>query len=272
MDTDFLYKKILPEVKNIATEVGRFQMRHFRSMNEEQQESKAQRELVSFVDVESEKLIKERLDLLIQNAGFYGEESGQSGNQDLVWVVDPLDGTTNFLCGLDLFSISIALVYEGDPILGVVARPATGDLYYAVKGHGFYRNGIAIEERTPRPMHKCLIGTGMPFRSPDCRQAYWPCADEVLENSLGMRRFGSAALDLSFLAAGYLQGFWEIDLQPYDVAAGLLFLNESHCQYSRFSGEDYQIFGDRTFVAGIPDCYKTLQEITHRHFQELGIK
>ena len=272
MDTAFLYKKILPEVKRIATEAGRFQMQHFRSMPEEQQESKALRELVSFVDIESEKLIIKQLKKLIPNAGFHGEESGKSGNQEFVWVIDPLDGTTNFLCGLEQFSISIALVDNSTPLLGVVTRPTSGDIYYAVKDHGYYRNGIAIEARTPQSMEKCLIGTGMPFRSPDCRKAYWKCADEVLDNSLGIRRFGSAALDLAYLAAGYFQGFWETDLQPYDVAAGLVFLNESNCQYSRFSGKDYDLFSHRTFVAGIPDCYDTLQAITHRHYQKLEIQ
>ena len=121
---------------DLAREVGRFQMKHFRSMPEGADDMKAVRETVSFIDVESEKMLQAGLLPLVKGAGFYGEESGKSGSQELVWIVDPLDGTTNFLSGFDQFTISLALVKNGEPILGVIYKPVSDEVYSCIKGQG----------------------------------------------------------------------------------------------------------------------------------------
>lgn len=247
--------------------VGEFQLRHFRKMPEHAGDMKAVRETVSFVDVESEQMLLAGLLPLVENAGFYGEESGKSGSQDLVWIVDPLDGTTNYLSGLDQFSVSVALVRHGQPILGVVHKPFSGEIYACVRGCGVSYNG---EIRTPSQPDAeavdALFSTGFPYRSPDVAGQFFEAAAEILTLGRGIRRSGSAALDVAQLAMGWHQGFWETDLQPYDVAAGILMMEENGIIVSNHHGEPYDMFTDRIMVAGLPKVYAKLLDAVARAY------
>ena len=258
---------VLPQCINIVEKASAFQMQHFRMMPSGADDQKAVRELVSFVDVESEKILMEGLMPLVDGAGFYGEESGKTGSQDLVWIVDPLDGTTNYLSGLDHFSISVALVQNGEPILGIVHKPFTKETFSSVKGNGVHYNGKLLDKvSTTFPASDALFVTGFPYRSTDLAPAFFTCADEVLTIGRGIRRFGSAALDVSFLCAGWSQGFWETDLQPYDIAAGILFLLENGCIVTNEQGAPYDMFNDRIFVAALPQVHPILQQTVAKHY------
>lgn len=259
------HQQILQQCVNLAREVGMFQMKHFRCMpgtgEDGLGEIKTLRETVSFVDVESEKRLSAGLLPLVDGAGFYGEESGQSGSQELVWIVDPLDGTTNYLSGLDHFSISIALVDHGQTVLALVCKPSNDEVYSCIRGQGVYYQGElrkpAFEEVSE---NEALFMTGFPYRSPDVSDSFFEAAAKVLTLGRGIRRSGSAALDVANLSMGWVQGFWETDLQPYDIAAGILMMQENGVLVTNHRGEPYDMFKDRVMVAALPGVHPVLLE------------
>lgn len=251
----------------LCREAGQFQMQHFRRQPPGSGDEKSTNEYVSWVDVETERMLQTGLRAIYSDAGFYGEESGRSGDQDRCWLVDPLDGTSNYLSGVDFFSISIALVINGLPEVGVIHKPSTGEFFTAIRGQGARHNERVLPLNAPLPLSRALIGTGFPYRSPDSNDAFFTCAKDVLRHSRGIRRFGSAALDLSYVAAGYLQGFWEVDLRPYDVAAALLMLSETGCACENGRGKSYNMFQDRIFVTGLPGVLEDLSKIVQQHYQ-----
>ena len=268
--------ELLKKVEEIVRSVARFQMEHFRKVSVGAEGMKAARETVSFVDVESERLLKEALMPLVEGAGFFGEESGKEGSQKLAWVVDPLDGTTNYLSGLDHFSISVALVEDGQPILGVVHRPSTGESLAAVLGEGCSRLDSRYAEGWQKmpppdahfPAQEALFMTGFPYRSQDLEDAFFGAAPEALILGRGIRRSGSAALDLAYLGMGWLQGFWESDLQPYDVAAALLMMKENGIVATNEKGEPFNMMSDRIIVAGLPKVHAALLPVIARHYKK----
>ncbi len=262
-------QSLLDRVCQLTARVGDWQLSRFRQLPPGQGDQKQAREFVSSVDLTSEQMLLAELQQLVPEAGFFAEESGKSGSESLCWVVDPLDGTTNFLSGLDQFSISVALLERGKPVLGVVYRPASGDCFRAVSGGGLRHNDRQIGDAGALELTQSLIGTGFPYRSPDMAPAFFPCAQELLYQCRGIRRMGSAALDLSYVACGYLQGFWETDLQPYDVAAGLLFLAETGCLISNEQGQPWDMQRDRLLICGWPAVQPALQQIVSRHYQPL---
>ncbi|MGJ8656960.1 MAG: inositol monophosphatase family protein [Akkermansiaceae bacterium] len=247
-------------VRDLVRKVGEFQMGYFRRMDSGATEVKSLRETVSFVDVESEKMLQEGLMPLVEGAGFYGEESGRSGAQDLVWIVDPLDGTTNFLSGLDQFSVSVALVENGVPVFGVVYKPFSKELYEGEQGEGVRYNGELMKPRMISEPGEAIFMTGFPYRSPERAEGFFKAAAKILTLGRGIRRSGSAALDVAQLSLGWVQGFWETDLQPYDVAAGLVMLRENGIIVSNENGEDFNMFTDTLMVAGQPVVHGALLE------------
>lgn len=258
---------ILPKSLETVARAAAFQLQHFRSMPAGADNQKDAREMVSFVDVESEKILLDGLLPLVEGAGFFGEESGKTGSQDLVWVVDPLDGTTNYLSGLDHYSISIALVENGQPIFGIVHKPMTKETWSCIKGHGLHYNAEPVETVSQSLTAKdALFVTGFPYRSQDIAKNFFACADEVLVTGRGIRRTGSAALDVCNVSCGWYQGFWESDLQPYDIAAGMLFMEENGCIVTNVDGGPYNMFEDRIMVAGLPKVQQTLREIVAKHY------
>ncbi len=253
--TEDLLEKVIAVVKSVAT----FQMKHFRVMPSGSTDVKALRETVSFVDLESEKMIYEGLTTLLPKAGFYGEETGQSGSKDLMWMVDPLDGTTNFLSGQDHFSISVALVSEGESLLGVVMKPFSDEIYSVIKSHGVCYNGVVSQPNDLDPeVSESLFITGFPYRSPAVAEGFFKTAAEVLVLGQGIRRSGSAALDLAQLSMGWVQGFWETDLQPYDIAASMLMAEEYGAVVTNERGERYDMFNDKLMVVGFPKVHVEL--------------
>mgnify|MGYP001828095608 CR=1 FL=1 len=232
---------------------------------------KAVRETVSFVDVESEKMLHQGLMPLVDGAGFFGEETGKSGSQDLVWIVDPIDGTTNYLSGLDAFCVSIALVENGEPILGVVYKPNSDEVYASTKGQGVLYNGAITKPALPDiATSDALFFTGFPYRSPDVADQFFTAAAEILTLGRGIRRSGSAALDVANLSLGWLQGFWETDLQPYDVAAGILMMKENGVLVTNGKGEPYDMFSDRLMVAALPNVHPALLNAVQNAYIELS--
>lgn len=259
---------VLTQVEVVVAEVAKFQLQYFRAMPEDATNVKALRETVSFVDVESEKILSKGLMPLVEGAGFYGEETGKTGSQDLVWIVDPLDGTTNFLSGVDLFSVSVALVKDGKPILGVVCKPFSGEVFSALKGAGVRYNGKLSKPANADPETvNALFVTGFPYRSPAVAEGFYRAAASALTLGRGIRRSGSAAIDVAQISMGWLQGFWETDLQPYDIAAAMLMAEENGVVVTNGTGDDYDMFTDNLMVVGFPKVHADLLEVVRAGYQ-----
>ena len=251
---------LIKEIRQIAEKTAAYQMKEFRKFPTGYGSEKDQKEYVSEIDVNSEEIIKEGLSRLLPEAGFFGEESGRTGSRETYWIVDPLDGTTNYLSGIDHFSVSIALYTENSLKAGLVLKSSTNDAYYAEKGHGAFHNDKKLKPIETMKPSSSLICTGFPYRSPDLRQNFYQCCDQVLSFSRGLRRTGSAALDIAMLAAGYFQGFWESDLQAYDAAAALAILEENGGKWSSTNHGEYTLGETRLFVAGWDETFTRLHD------------
>ncbi len=239
------------QVAVVLKDVGQVQLREFRRSQVVQ--AKGRNDLVSEVDKACETMLFERLSILGPKAAFLGEEYGfRHGASDWCWVVDPIDGTTNFLHGLDMFSISVGLCYKNEPKLGVVYRPYTGDLFLASEGQGAFMNEKLLPMLKPKSFSESLIAMGFPFKSEELYQPFFTASAEVLRGARDMRRCGSAALDLCFVAAGTFQGFWECDLSPYDIAGAIPLLKEVGAFTWDLQGENYVLGEGRFFIAGNP--------------------
>jgi myo-inositol-1(or 4)-monophosphatase len=261
---------LLAAVITLCRTVGDYQLHQFRRLSPGSGNEKDAREFVSDIDIDSENMLKEALFKLLPEAGFYGEETGHEGSAELRWIIDPIDGTTNFLSGLDQFCISVALEVSGRSELGVVWRPASAEDFSAIRGQGFWHRGIPCRQAGSLILGQALIGTGFPYRSADLADPFFGCARDVLYRCRGIRRFGSAALDLAYVATGFLQGFWESDLKPYDVAAALLFLDESGCRVSNEQGRPYSPYRDRILVCGFPGVHAELQPLIAKYYRTDG--
>jgi myo-inositol-1(or 4)-monophosphatase len=203
-------------------------------------ESKQRNDFVSEVDRQAEHAIIDILRRAYPDHQFLGEESGDSGQTESAyrWIIDPLDGTTNFLHSLPHYSVSIALEYQGRIELGVIYNPSNQELYTAERGGGAFLNNRRIRVAGLRNLEGALLGTGFPFRPEQDLDAYLKTFRALHGPLAGIRRAGSAALDLAYVAAGRLDGYWEFGLQPWDIAAGVLMVRESGGVVVDFSGKE----------------------------------
>lgn len=200
--------------------------------------SKAQNDFVTEVDQKAEMTIIEIISRAYPNHSFLGEESGHSGESDYLWIIDPLDGTTNFLHGFPQFAVSIALQYKGEITQAVVYDPISQELFTASKGEGAQLNNRRLRVTPRKGLQGALLGTGFPFKQQQHLDIYLETFKALFPDTAGIHRPGSAALDLAYLAAGRLDGFWEIGLNPWDIAAGVLLVKEAGGMIGDFSGGD----------------------------------
>ena len=187
---------------------------------------------VTHVDREAEARIVENIRNAFPDHGILAEEAASAPDAvreaaEWLWVVDPLDGTTNFLHGYPMYCASVALLHDGAPVAAAVASSATGEEWAAVRGGGAFRNGQRIHVSETSQFGRALIGTGFPFKIPHVIDRYLQQFHAVISKVSDIRRAGSAALDLCHLASGYFDGFWELDLKPWDYAAGTLIVREA---------------------------------------------
>ena len=217
-------------------------------------EEKELNSLVSYVDKEAEKILVQGLDGLIPGSGFLTEEDTDdlTGGK-YTWIIDPLDGTTNFLNKVPHFGVSVALQHENDLVLGVVKEVNSGDEWTAVKGKGAYMNGTQTSVNS-KPFYDILVATGFPYSNDHDYEAYFKILKEWLTRTRGLRRFGSAALDLCFVACGRYGAYYEATLNAWDVAAGTLIAQEAGAIVSDFSGKNDYLFG-REIIAASPKVY-----------------
>ncbi|MDD2545744.1 MAG: inositol monophosphatase [Burkholderiaceae bacterium] len=217
-------------------------------------------DFVSEVDHASEQIIIETLLTAYPGHGILAEESGsQYGAKDseFVWIIDPLDGTTNFLHGFPVYCVSIALAVKGKIEQAVIYDPSRNDLFTATKGRGAYMNERRIRVSKRTQLKECLISTGFPFRPGDNFKNYLAMMSDVMQRTAGLRRPGAAALDLAYVAAGFTDGFFETGLSIWDVAAGSLLVTEAGGLIGNFTGES-DFMEQRECMAGAPRIYGQL--------------
>ena len=210
-------------------------------------------DLVTEADRASEDLIVRELRAAFPESGILAEEGGRQGaSAGDLWVVDPLDGTTNFAHGLPIWSVSIALVRDGQPVVGVVLDPSRDECFTAARGHGARLNGERIRISECAELERALLVTGFPY---DVRTAAANNLDHFaafMAQARAVRRLGSAAIDLCWVAAGRFDGFWELKLKPWDLAAGALIVEEAGGVVCDFDGGPLDVFGVEIVAAGAP--------------------
>jgi len=224
-------------------------------------------DFVTEVDRASEQAIIDTLLTAYPDHGILGEETGTeygNRNSDYVWIIDPLDGTTNFIHGFPVYCVSIALAVRGRIEQAVVYDPTRNDLFTATRGRGAFLNERRIRVSKRTMLRDSLISTGFPFRPGDNLQHYLAMLGDVMERASGLRRPGAAALDLAYVAAGFADGFFETGLSPWDVAAGSLLVTEAGGLVGNFTGES-DFLEQRECLAGNPRIYGQLVGILGKY-------
>lgn len=233
-----------------AKEAGHFLLHKFASESTLTIDTKAINDFVTDVDRESEKMIVSRLTEEFPEYGIMAEETDVTleHSDAPYWIIDPLDGTTNFIHSYPMFCVCIALYRNNDPLVGVVYDPVRDELFSASSGGGAYVNDTPISVSRRLKMKDSLIGTGFPFRNFPIIDKYYECFSQILRNCRGIRRAGAAGIDLAYVACARLDGFWEHGLQPWDLAAGALLILEAGGRLTDFLGGADYLFG-RTCIA-----------------------
>ncbi len=227
---------------------------------------------VTEVDHASEAAIIETLLTAYPGHGILAEESGsQHGAKDseFVWIIDPLDGTTNFIHGFPVYCVSIALAVRGKIEQAVIFDPSRNDLFTSTKGRGAYLNERRIRVSKRTQLKECLVSTGFPFRPGDNFKNYLSMMGDVMQRTAGLRRPGAAALDLAYVAAGYTDGFFETGLNIWDVAAGSLLVTEAGGLVGNFTGES-DFLEQKECLAGSPRIYGQLVQILGKYSKFAG--
>ncbi|PKV67258.1 inositol monophosphatase family protein [Pontibacter ramchanderi] len=252
----------------IVKRVGAFIKHEAASFDRGRVELKGFNNLVSYVDKEAEKQLVEALRELFPEAGFITEEeTDNTRGERFNWIIDPLDGTTNFTHGLPLYSVSVALLDGDEVVLGIVYEINKDECFYATKGHGAFLNDSPIQVSAAEGLKDSLIATGFPYYEFGLTQQYLQVLGAFMGKSHGVRRLGSAALDLAYVAVGRFEGFFEFNLNAWDVAGGAIIVQEAGGHVSKFTaGGDY-VFG-REIVASNGKIHHEMLDTIAEHWKE----
>ncbi len=254
---------LLHLAQGAALAAGRLQRESFEK--EVEIRHKGEIDLVTEIDLASERLIAD----ILSSSGLpiLGEEEAKTEATGTYWLVDPLDGTTNYAHGFPWFAPSIALMQDKEPVLGVVYHVMTDELFWAQKGNGAFLNGRQLRVSQTRALGEALLATGFPYNVHQKPTQVLGAFGEFLTRAQGIRRAGAAALDLAYVACGRFDGFWEMLLKPWDTAAGVLLVREAGGQVTDFLGQDFDPFVPHV-VASNGRLHKELVEITARYLPE----
>lgn len=238
------FEHICLETVKIAKAAGQYIKDKRTDFSPERVETKGLHDFVSHVDRETEQIIVDKLMALLPGSGFIAEEgTGTFLNEGYNWIIDPLDGTTNFIHGLSPFAVSIALSKDNKLLLGVVYEVSLNECFYSWVGAPAYLNGTIIKVSPIKKVDDSLIATGFPYYNYGRLEQYMKTMEFFMRHSHGLRRLGSAATDLAYVACGRFDAFYEYGLQPWDVAAGAFLVQQAGGQVSDFTGTENYIFG-----------------------------
>ncbi|MEY2963910.1 MAG: hypothetical protein RL754_1171 [Bacteroidota bacterium] len=258
--------QICHETESIAREAGallRIQQQNFSS---DRIEIKSLNALVSYVDINTEKLLVKRLGALLPEAGFLTEEGTtiQDQNKEYYWVIDPLDGTTNFMHGLPIYSVSIALMKGNEPVIGVVYEVGMDECFAAYKGGGARLNGNTIAVSPTSDLAHTLLATGFPYYDFSNVQGFQDTLEHFYPRTRGIRRIGTAAVDLAYTACGRFDGYFEYGLSPWDVAAGILLVLEAGGVVCDFNGGEAPI-QSKSLVATNKNAFEAVFSVVNNY-------
>ena len=268
--TDNQLKQLCLSVTALTKDVRKFILGERKIFLQSSIEKKGHNDLVSYVDKTAEERIVKRLKELLPEAGFYTEEStDNTKGEKYNWVIDPLDGTTNFIHGLPCFCISIALLEKDELILGVVHELNLDECFYAWKTGGAFLNGNPISVSKIDKLSDSLIATGFPYHNYDKMVPYMKVFDWCMRNTHGLRRLGSAAADLAYVACGRFEAFYEYGLNAWDVAGGAIIVKEAGGIVTDFKGKNTYIFGGE-LIASNTGVYRVMLEVIDAEFRKEG--
>ncbi len=255
-------------VRTAVHGVGSFIREEAQGFTPDKIEYKGLNDLVSYVDKTAEEMLVEKLSGILPEAGFITEEATiRKTGPEFNWIIDPLDGTTNFIHGIPTFAISIALQRGEDLVSGVVYEINRDEMFYAWEGGGAYLTGKPIRVSGATDISSTLLATGFPYYDFERQEQYLQAFSELMRSCHGLRRIGSAAVDLAYVAAGRFDGFFEYNLNAWDVAAGALIVQEAGGKVLDFNGETGFI-SRRELIAGTPEIAGQLCRILNRHFNK----
>ena len=247
---------LLKVMSDAARKAARGLNRDFGELGELQVSRKAPADFVSAADIRSEQIIFEALTKARPGYGFLGEERGliEGSDKTHTWIVDPLDGTTNFLHAIPHFAVNIALQREGAVVAAVTYNPITNELFWAEKGKGCFVNDKRLRVAARTRMDEAVLATGIPFLGHGQHAKFLKELHQMSQRVAGVRRFGAASLDMAWVAAGRFDGFWERDLSPWDLAAGILLVTEAGGKVTNAEGEA-DVLGSGSVCAGNLDLH-----------------
>ena len=255
-DLEGLALRVSEVVRSVAAQIARA----YGTVSEGEIETKSRNSLVSHVDKEAEQALVAGLHGILPDAAFLTEEETVDQSQARErWIIDPLDGTTNFLHGLPFFAISVALEREGDLVLGVVHEVSRGEHFVAWQGGGTWLNGVRVKVSDHTELGDCLIATGFPYYDYQRMDAYIEVLKQFMLLTRGVRRLGSAALDLAYVACGRFDAYYEYALQPWDVAGGIVLVREAGGIVSDFAGDRKGGDQGKEILAANPDIHPLAQ-------------
>lgn len=245
-----------------ALKAGRALVRDFGEVENLQVSRKGPADFVSVADVKAENILRRELSRARPGFGFLMEESGAVAGDDPShrWIVDPLDGTTNFLHGIPHFAVSVGLEQDGTITAGVIYNPISDEMYWAEKGQGAFLNDRRLRVSARENLSDAVLATGIPHLGRGDRAGFLAVLEDVMTQVAGVRRFGCASLDLAYVAAGRCDGFWEAGLDPWDVAAGAVLVREAGGYVTNYKGGD-AIFADREVIAGNDRMHESLRKL-----------
>ena len=233
MDYELLCAKVVAATRL----TGNFIRREAMSFDSKSIEYKGLNDLVSYVDKNAEKQLVKNLSKILPESGFITEEDTENvTDKTYTWIIDPLDGTTNFIHGIPTYSVSIALYEDNQPVIGVVYEINRGEMFSAYKGGGVYLNNKEIRVSQATELSQCLLATGFPYYQFDKQPQYMQLFTEMMQKCHGLRRIGSAAVDLAYVACGRFDAYFEYNLNSYDVAAGAFLVQQAGGKTLNFAG------------------------------------
>ncbi len=260
-------QKLCHDVCTLSRHAGDFIRSERERFTSSRVEVKGKNDFVSYVDKTSEKIIVEGLALLFPEAGFIAEEGTSDKKGEVYnWIIDPLDGTTNFIHGIPCFATSIALMRNNELVLGVVYEINLNECFYAWEGSKAYLNEKEIRVSSVSKLSESLLATGFPYYDYGRMKEYLMLFDHFMQNTHGLRRLGSAATDLAYVACGRFEGFYEYGLQPWDVAAGSFIVKQAGGKVTDFKGKDDFVFG-RELAAGNGIFFDEFLKAIQTHFK-----
>ncbi len=241
---------ILSESRQLIKQVATFLTQESETFDKDVVELKGLNDLVSYVDKAAEKTLVDGLRKILPEAGFITEEGTATNiEKDFNWIIDPLDGTTNFIHGLPVFAVSVALTYRKKTVMGIVHEANRDECFYAMAGEEAYCNDKKIAVSCTEKLEESLLATGFPYYNFNEMEAYLKLLEQFMQKTHGLRRMGSAAVDLAYVACGRFEGFFEYNLNSWDVAAGAFIVQRAGGKVTDFTGGDNYVFG-REIVAG----------------------